>query len=62
LALWEGIVTWHSGMVTSAGGEATLWREKRGDDAVGLTRFLLGKKIKKNPSGRFSSYKWNVKI
>jgi hypothetical protein len=41
-------------MVTSAGGEATPWREKRGDDAVGLTRFLLGKKIKKS--------KWSIQL
>jgi hypothetical protein len=34
-------------MVTSARGEATPRREKRGDDAVGLVRILLDRKMKK---------------
>jgi hypothetical protein len=34
-------------MITSAGGEAALKRGKGGDDAVGMMRILLGKKIKK---------------
>jgi hypothetical protein len=40
-------MTQRSSMVTSARGEATPRREKRGDDAVGLVRILLDRKMKK---------------
>jgi hypothetical protein len=40
-------VTRRGGVATSVEGETAPGRGKGGDDAVGLTRILLGQKIKK---------------
>jgi hypothetical protein len=51
LAQWEGSVIRRGSVTTSARGEAAPGKGKSGDDAswtlVGLTRILLGQKIKK---------------
>jgi hypothetical protein len=41
-------MTWHSGMVTSARGEAVPRRGKGGDDAGWAHVNLIGPKMKKN--------------
>jgi hypothetical protein len=55
-------VTRHDGVTTSAGGEAALGKGKGGDDASWADASLTESKNKENPRGRFSSYKWMVKI
>jgi hypothetical protein len=62
LAPWKGSVTWRGGVVTSAGGEVTPGREKGGDDDSCVDANLIGPKNKENPCGRFSCYKWMMKI
>jgi hypothetical protein len=49
-------VAQHDG-VTSAGGEATLEREKGGDDVSRVDANLTGSKNKENLHDRFSCYK-----
>jgi hypothetical protein len=62
LAPWEESVTRHNGVVTSAWGETAPGRGKRGDDTNWGDANLVGPKNKENPCGRFSCYKWTVKI
>jgi hypothetical protein len=62
LAPWEGTVIRHGGMTTSTGGEAPQGRGKGGDDASWTNVNFIGPKIEENPHGRFSYYKWTVKI
>jgi hypothetical protein len=47
LTQWEGSVTQRVDVMTSAGGEAAPGRGKEEMTSVGLTRILLGQKIKK---------------
>jgi hypothetical protein len=47
---------------TLAGGETAPQRGKGGDDASWADVNLTGPKNKENPHGRFSYYKWTVKI
>jgi hypothetical protein len=47
---------------TLIGGEAALRRGKGGDDASWVDANLTRSKNKKNSHGRFSWYKWTVKI
>jgi hypothetical protein len=49
-------------MVTSAGGEAVLGRGKGEDDASWTDANFIGLKNEENPRGRFSYYKWTIKI
>jgi hypothetical protein len=46
-------------VVISVGREATLGREKGGDDTSWADVNLIGLKNEKNPHGRFSRYKMN---
>jgi hypothetical protein len=62
LASWEESVTRRNGMATSVEGEAALRREKRGDDVSWADVNLNGLKNKENACGRFSCYKWTMKI
>jgi hypothetical protein len=55
-------VTRCGGVTTSAGGEATPGRGKGGDDANWADVNLTMPKNKENLPGRFSWYKWMVKI
>jgi hypothetical protein len=48
--------------VTSAGREMTPENEKEGDDTSWADTNLTGSKNEENPHGRFSYYKWTVKI
>jgi hypothetical protein len=50
-------VTRCGGVMTSAGGDATLRKEKRGDDVSWADTNLIGPKNKENLCGRFSWYK-----
>jgi hypothetical protein len=54
LALWEGSVTWHGSVVTSAGGEVAPQRGKGGDDTSWVDATLIGTKNEENPRGQFS--------
>jgi hypothetical protein len=49
-------------VTTSARGEARPKREKGGDDVSLADANLTVLKNKENPCGRFSWYKWRVKI
>jgi hypothetical protein len=62
LASWEGSVTRNDGVVTSARGEVTSGRENGVDDVIWAGANLTGPKNKENPHGRFSCYKWTIKI
>jgi hypothetical protein len=62
LTQWKGSVTRRGGMKTSAKGEATLGRWKGGDDTSWADVNLTRPKNKEIPYGRFSWYKWTVKI
>jgi hypothetical protein len=55
-------VTRHGAIVTSAGGETELGREKEADDASWVDANFTGPKNKENPHDRFSCYKWTVKV
>jgi hypothetical protein len=62
LAPWEGSVIQRGGMTMSAGGEAPLGRGNGGDDARWTDTNLTGPKNEENSHGRFSFYRWTVKI
>jgi hypothetical protein len=62
LAQWEGSVTRHDGVTTSARGEAAPMREKGGDDVSWADTNLTGSKNIENPRGLFSWYTWTTKI
>jgi hypothetical protein len=49
-------------MATLARGDAPPRRGKRGDDASLVDANPTGLKNEENSHGRFSSYKWTVKI
>jgi hypothetical protein len=55
-------VTRNDGVVTSARGEVTPGRENGVDDVIWAGANLTGPKNKENPHGRFSCYKWTIKI
>jgi hypothetical protein len=55
-------VTQRGGMATSAGGEAAPGTRKGGDNASWDDVNLTWPKNKENICGRFSWYKWTVKI
>jgi hypothetical protein len=55
-------VTQRGGVMMSAGGEVAPVKGKRGDDASWADTNLTGPKNEENPCGRFSCYKWTVKI
>jgi hypothetical protein len=55
-------VTRHDGVVTSAEGEAAPRREKEEVTLVLADTNLIGLKNEENSCGRFSCYKWMVKI
>jgi hypothetical protein len=55
-------VTRRGGVATSAGGEAAPGRGKVGDDASWADTNLTRPINKENSRGRFSYYKWMVKI
>jgi hypothetical protein len=55
-------VTRCDGVTTSAGGDAALGRGKGGDDANWDDMNLTGPKSEENTRGRFSWYKWTMKI
>jgi hypothetical protein len=59
---WDGSTTWHSDVVTSARGEAAPRRSKGGDNGRWDDTNLTRPKNKENTRGRFSCYKWTVKI
>jgi hypothetical protein len=48
--------------MTSVVGEVAPVRAKGGDDTSWADVNLSGQKNKENPRGRFSYYKWTVKI
>jgi hypothetical protein len=50
------------GVTTSARGEVAPGRRKGGDDVSWADADLIGLKNKQNLCGRFSWYKWMVKI
>jgi hypothetical protein len=52
----------HDGMAMSVEREAALGRGKRGDDASWADTNLTEPKNEENQRGRFSYYKWMVKI
>jgi hypothetical protein len=62
LGPWEVSVTWRNSVATSAGVEATPERKKEGDDTSWDDANLTGPKSKENSRGRFSCYKWMMKI
>jgi hypothetical protein len=62
LAQWEGSVTRRGGVTTSVGGEVAPGKGKGGDDTSWVDVNLTGSKNKKKSRGRFSWYKWAVKI
>jgi hypothetical protein len=62
MALWEGSMTRHNGVATSADEETMPGRGKGEDDATWANTNLIGSKNKENPHGQFSYYKWTVKI
>jgi hypothetical protein len=62
LTQWEGSVIQDGGVATSIEGEATPERGKGGDNVSLADANLAGPKNKENPNGRFSCYKWTVKI
>jgi hypothetical protein len=55
-------VTQRGGVATSVGGEAAQGRGKGGDDVSWAGANFIGPKNEENPRGRFSWYKWTVKI
>jgi hypothetical protein len=55
-------VTQHGSVKTSARGEVAPGRGKEGDDASWADVNLTGPKNEENPCGRFSWYKWTLKI
>jgi hypothetical protein len=55
-------MTRHGGVATSVGGEAAPERGKGRDDSSWVNTNLTGSKNEENPHGRFSCYKWTVKI
>jgi hypothetical protein len=62
LAQWERSVTRCDGVTTSAGGDAALGRGKGRDDANWDDMNFTGPKSEENTHGRFSWYKWTMKI
>jgi hypothetical protein len=62
LTQWEGSVTRRGGVTMSAREEAALRREKGVDDIDWADANLTGQKNGENPRGRFSWYKYMVKI
>jgi hypothetical protein len=55
-------VTRRGGVTMSTGGEAAPGRKKGGDDVNWANVNLTGPKNEENSHGRFSWYKWMVKI
>jgi hypothetical protein len=55
-------VTRHDGVATSTREEATLRMGKGGDDASCVDANLIESKNEENARGRFTCYKWTVKI
>jgi hypothetical protein len=55
-------VTQCDSVMTSVGGEAVPRRIKRRDDASWADVNLTGPKSEENTHGRFSFFKWTVKI
>jgi hypothetical protein len=62
LAHWEGSVTQRDGVMASARGEAALGRGKGVDGTCWADANVTGPKNEENSHGRFSCYKWTVKI
>jgi hypothetical protein len=62
LAPWEGSVTRYDNVVMSDGGDAAPEREKGGDNTSWANANLIEPKNEENPHGRFSWYKWTMKI
>jgi hypothetical protein len=55
-------VAWREGVATSARGDETPGRGKRGDDGSWADTNPTGPKNEENSCGQFSCYKWTVKI
>jgi hypothetical protein len=62
LAPWEGNTIRRDGMATSVGGEVASGRGKGGDDTSSANVNLPVPKNEEDTRGRFSCYKWMVKI
>jgi hypothetical protein len=55
-------MTRYGSVMTTVGGEVAPRRKKGGDDDSWADANLTGSKNEENPRGRFSWYKWTVKI
>jgi hypothetical protein len=62
LSQWKVSMTQRSSVTMPTGGEATPRRGKGGDDANWTDTDLTKPENKENPPGRFSWYKWTLKI